>query len=184
MANCTRLHVVVGILGSFLAAACEEDSAWIAEELCTPVAPADPTISAGTIDDRLAGLAATVEGFGGFELSGSILRVYLVNPDPEQGALAQTALAALFDSPELAAAELAVAAADYDYRDLVRWRAVANNVLGLPYVVSTDVDEASNRLVYGVSDKAGAPCVRENLDALGIPSAAAEIRIEPAIEAL
>jgi hypothetical protein len=66
----------------------------------------------------------------------------------------------------------------YDFGELARWRNVVDqNRLRFHGIVSTDVDEARNRVVLGVEDAAAQADVRARLTAFGIPGGAVVVEV-------
>jgi hypothetical protein len=139
-----------------------------------PTAPSSPSPSAVletpvqvTADNPLS-LASAVPGFGGFYLDQGTPVVYL--KDPSQRGKAERVLAPFLQSEGLAASQLRVLPAKYEWAQLEGWldRASAQ-VLGLPGAVFVDADEASNRLLIGV-ERGATSRIRQIATRLGIPA--------------
>lgn len=155
--------------------------------------PGAPTPEVGqadsfvTHDDLLAQVAKEVPGFDGmfFDDEG-VLNVYLAGDrlSPQAAPLAEleTALRSAFGeeilrtpslrgdalSSQSAPANLKVLAGQFDILTLLEVRRQADSLLSLPGVVSTDLDEARNRVVIGVIDDAAAREVEAELDRLRV----------------
>ncbi len=126
------------------------------------------------LDSRFEALARDIPGFGGMFLDEEgTPTVLLVDLKQEPGARA--ALREELRSRGLENAGLKVRQAKYDFRQLGQWREQASSVLSLPGVVSTDVDESSNRVRIGVRDVAAQRRVEAELSRLGIPREAVEV---------
>jgi hypothetical protein len=172
MCQRTSLHLLAA--GSLLlAAACSDQN--------EPVAPSEqpespslrPTTQAAAQDP--ISLARAVPGFGGFYLdSRGTPVVYLKNA--AQRGNAERALEPFFRAHGLAASQLRVLPAKYDWAQLERWFARASvEVLAAPGGVFVDADEASNRVLVGVK-RGAAASIRGLVARLGIPEAAVVIR--------
>ena len=67
----------------------------------------------------------------------------------------------------------------YDFGELARWRSLVDqNHLRFGGLVTTDVDEARNRVVIGVEDAAAQARARAQLAALGIPGGAVLVEVK------
>ena len=122
-------------------------------------------------------VARTVPGFGGYFIDESgAPTVYLT--DPARRAEAEQALAGFLASFGWSTADLQVRQAAYDYLQLDAWYNQAwRQVLALPGAVSTDLDEARNRLRFTGVDAAALSRITSTLTGLGIPGAAAVLQL-------
>jgi hypothetical protein len=162
---------LAGVL--LLAAACSDQN-----EPAGPTPPPEspsfqPTIQ-GTTDDPIS-LARGIPGFGGFYIDdrGSPI-VYLKNA-AERGNAAR-ALAPFLRAHGLAASQLRVLPARYEWAQLERWFALASTeVLAVAGGVFVDADEASNKVRIGV-ERGAAARIRGIAARLGIPEAAVEVQ--------
>lgn len=116
--------------------------------LCCGALLADPFARAVnsdlSLDDEFARIAEEVPGFGGmFYDDAGVANVYLT--DASRAA----------DLRRLGADGFKVLPGQYDYRDLVAWRADVDELLSLPNVVWTDIDERRNRIAVGIDQEAG-----------------------------
>jgi len=158
--------VAAGVL--LLALACSDQNEPTAPTSPPPSTSVDPAVAV-TADNPLS-LASAVPGFGGFYLDGGTPVVYL--RDARQRGNAERALAPFLASERLAASQLRVLPAKYEWSQLEGWLSHASaRVLGVPGAVFVDADEASNRLLIGV-ERGAASRIRGIVAALGIPAEA------------
>jgi len=151
-----------------LAAACSDQNGPVAPSN-QPESPSIQPAMQGTSQDPLT-LGRTVRGFGGFYLDRGTAVVYL--KDAAERSNAERALAPFLRAQGLAASQLLVLPAKYDWAQLERWFTQASaGVLAVPGGVFVDADEASNRVLIGVERGAGAR-IRGVVARLGIPEAA------------
>lgn len=150
-------------------AACEGPALSLPAALAATLPSVEPTDRAYTIDDRMAALARRAPGgFAGVFYDQG--RPVLLLTDPAQAAAAKLALA-----PELAnfpVADAEARPARWDYAQLNDWyRYVRRQGLSVAAsgVVSTDLDEAANRLHFGVLDAATRDRLAARLTELGVP---------------
>lgn len=143
-----------------------------------------------TEDDRFARVAMQVPGFGGmFYDENGTLQVYMVGPTGP----ANEALTAVLDN--VLAREIGGGASlsrngmeflegQYNFAELHQWhQQMSPEVLDIPGVVLTDIDERSNRLRIGITPEPGtAEAVGATLSKMGIPSEAWTISKEQPIE--
>ena len=103
-----------------------------------------------TVDDRWAAIAREVPGgWGGFFLDGGVPTIYLVEPDLRTEAI--DALIAFGIGQEFDMANARVWRGRWDFAQLYDWRWYINaRVGGSAGLVSIDIDEFRNRVVYGV----------------------------------
>ena len=117
-------------------------------------------------------VAQLVEGFGGYFLDETgAPTVYLL--DPSRRAEAEQALAAFLVDRGFAPADLRVLEGTFAYAQLDAWYRLARpSAFGVAGIILGDVDEAQNRIRFGVANAAAAAAVRDVVAALGIPDAA------------
>jgi hypothetical protein len=129
----------------------------------------------------LDGLAKAIPGFGGLYLDeNGAPTVYLTNPG--QRGRAERVLAAFTREQGLEPGRLQVRQGAFAYQDLNRWyEASWRDVMAMPGTVFSDLDEANNRLLFGVENAAAVHGVSQALAARGIPAGAFEVRVVPAI---
>jgi hypothetical protein len=122
-------------------------------------------------------VARAVPGFGGYFIDESgAPTVYLT--DPARRPEAEEALAGFLASFGWSTADLRVRQAAYDYLQLDTWYGQAwRQVLALPGAVSTDLDEARNRLRFTGVDAAALSRITSTLSSLGVPGAAAVLQV-------
>lgn len=126
-------------------------------------------------DARLLALNDQVPGFGGaFVRADGSVAVYLRDPEHQRGTLEKAA-----------GGGAAVLRGDYEFRELVAWKAALRPLLGMPGVSSLDASEASNRVVVGI-DSAATAAQRADVEAriptLGVPAAAVRYAAMPAMD--
>jgi len=123
----------------------------------------------GLWDDPFAEVAQRVPAFGGmfFDDQG-VLNVYLLGLS-QRGAV-EEAITAVFGS-EAVQGGIRVLQGQYGFLQLTEWHnRISAEVLGLPGVVLTDVDDAKNRLTIGVEELQRVQSqIEELLARLGIP---------------
>jgi hypothetical protein len=117
-------------------------------------------------------VAQMVEGFGGYFLDESgAPTVYLL--DPSRRAEAEQALAGFLADREFAASDLRVVEGAFEYAQLDAWYRLARpGAFRVAGAILGDVDEARNRIRFGVANAAAASAVRDVVSGLGIPDAA------------
>jgi hypothetical protein len=151
-----------------LAVACSDQNEPTAPSSPRPSTPIEPAVQV-TADNPLS-LASTVTGFGGFYLDRGTPVVYL--KDARQRGAAERALAPFLQSEGLAASQLRVLPAKYEWAQLEAWLGHASvQVLGVSGAVFVDADESSNRLVIGV-ERGSASRIHGIVARLGIPAEA------------
>lgn len=157
------------------AAACDRMS----EPVAPGPGPSQPAYSASLTQvsqdptpDPLA-VAQVVPGFGGYFLDeAGAPTAYLT--DPAQRPLAEQALAAFLADRGFTAADLRVRQGQYDYLQLDAWyRQARPGAFAVSGIILGDVDEAQNRIRFGVVDATAVAGVQGVLASLGIPGAAA-----------
>jgi hypothetical protein len=143
-----------------------------------------PVEAAGrTIDEQFAAVARRMPSFGGMYLDEerNVLYVYSWDQSAGVAAAANEALSAVFGDAR-PAARIQVLPARYGFRELKQWQdRMTPNVLGMPGVVMTDIDDRSNRLTVGVESLEKKGAVEDRLFELGIPGEAVNIVETPAV---
>lgn len=152
----------------FLASACSDQNEPMAPN-APPESPLEATVQ-GTSQDPIT-LGRAVRGFGGFYLdSRGAPVVYLKNP--AERANAERALGPFLRAEGLAASQLRVVPAQYEWAQLERWFTRASEeVLAVAGGVFVDADEATNRVRIGV-ERGAVAGIRGIVERLGIPAAA------------
>jgi hypothetical protein len=166
-----RATLAVGVV--LVTAACSD--------IPTPSAPAvRPSLSGFAIaqdatPEQMA-VAQAVSGFGGYFLDETgAPTVYLT--DPSRRADAEQALAAFLADRGFTAADLRVRQGTYEYVQLDAWyRQARPDAFGVAGIILGDVDEAENRIRFGVASAAAAAAVHGVIAQLGIPSAAVVVQ--------
>lgn len=106
---------------------------------------------------------------------------------PEQAQEAKAALASHFSPGFFDVANAEVRLARWDFAQLADWEAyLSKQGIWRPEngVRSEDLDEAENRIVYGVMDAASRARVAKELDALGVPCDLVLVELRAPIRAL
>ncbi len=133
-----------------------------------------------TLDEAFSAIAEEVPSFGGAvvdEVTGNLL--ILMSENPEQASDARDALAALLSDPRLEGLPLVAVVADFAFSELERWYdRMQLDVLAMPGIVWTDIDELANRLHIGIDPSTVSMAqLEETLRARDIPLDA--VVIEP-----
>lgn len=125
-----------------------------------------------TMDDQFSMVANRVPTFGGAYFDGSgALVILLTAPSEEAGRQSRDALVEIMGD-EFAVERYTIVEARYSFTDLKRWyeAAVRDISLVAPDLVSTDIDEKSNRIKIGLEDPDRyRAAVEAKLIRLGIP---------------
>src|SRR5687768_13911954 len=138
------------------------------------------------IDNRFAEVAQQVPGFGGmFYDERGQLTMYLAKgrlgyQDMVVVQAAKASVVTVFENdPRITGAgEIRVIPGKYDFLQLKEWYDRMNiEVLSVPGVVLTDIDEAKNRLRVGVENQEVQTMVEEKLSRLGVPREAVIIEV-------
>jgi hypothetical protein len=156
-----------------LAAACSDQNEPIAPST-EPESPSFQPSIQGSTDDPIS-LARGIPGFGGFYVDdrGTPV-VYLKNAAERSNA--ERALAPFLRAQGIAASQLRVLPARYDWAQLEGWFTRASaDVLALPGSVFVDADEASNRVTIGV-ERGAVARIRGIVARIGIPEAAVVVQ--------
>lgn len=124
-----------------------------------------------TLDDLFARIAEQVPGFGGMFIDkAGNLAVYMVNLQPNAATAVQSAIARVFGQDERFQRPIVLLPGKYDFLQLKRWHdRLMPEALGFDSVVSTDIDDANNRLRIGVETLAVQGELELQLNSLGIP---------------
>ena len=159
-------------------------SAWAANDE-REVVPSESDEDDGrveTLDDLFAEIAARVPGFGGLFLGpNGTLHIHLF--DGRLARAAQGAIETFFGRERLPSGSIQVLPGRYSFLQLKDWHErMLPEVLGLPGVILTDVDEAENRLRVGVETQERVGMVEARLAGLGIPREAVLIEETEPIE--
>jgi RTX calcium-binding nonapeptide repeat (4 copies) len=142
--------------------------------------------SQGAIDDRFVEVAKRVPGFGGMFIDGTgTVNVYLLDPGAAVVAAAESELRAAFAPEGFEPGQVQVLEGRYTFLELKAWHDRMADVLTIPGVVLTDIDDAGNRLTVGVETRAVEHQVRQYLAAAGIPADVVDIEetgpVEPEV---
>ncbi|MEM6796081.1 MAG: PKD domain-containing protein [Acidobacteriota bacterium] len=120
-----------------------------------PLAPSQ----AKTYDDELAEMADEMPGFGGWYMDeDGRMNAFMTDTSSRHARALQ-------------AEDVAVKSGQYNFRQLLTWkRALRNEVLSRPGVLSLDIDESRNRIVVGIQEGTGKAAVQELLAELDLPN--------------
>ena len=136
------------------------------------------------LDGRFVQLAQQVPGFGGyfFDANGD-LNVYLTDLSRADEARAAVAEVAIQRGPSpqrllTRPAAIIVRHGDFDFLQLDEWHQQMRAAWSIPGVVSFDSNEATNRVVIGVSDMTVKPRVLALADSLGVPRNAIDFEFD------
>jgi hypothetical protein len=167
-----------------LAGACEGPATSLPPQLAAALPPVG---SARTPDDRWAELARRVPGgFAGVMYDApptdgpprAMGRPILMLVDPSRAAEAKAALGPHLWGFDVAGAD--VRAVRWDFAQLYDWYRHLNTGLWQePGVTMSDIDEAENRIVYGVADEAVRDRVVRRLASMSLPCDLVLVRIVP-----
>lgn len=156
-ASATPLLLVLAVV------ACRDGS-----EVTGPAPESPAPVMAQAQAPTLEELAERIPGFGGFYLDGGRPTVFLTDITG-RGAAVQ-ALTPFIRGLGQNPADLQVRHADYDYRQLTLWfNAAGPLALDIDGAFMVDLDEARNRVLVGVENRAAAAAVRAVLLRAGLP---------------
>jgi hypothetical protein len=136
-----------------------------------------------TVDDQLAGVARRWPAFGGIfvDEERDVLYVYSWDQSAGAAAAAEEAVTALFGN-DRPAGRIQVLPAQYRFHELKEWHdRLTPDVLTVPGVVMTDIDERSNRLTVGVESLEVKGAVEDRLFQLVVPAEAVNIVETPPV---
>lgn len=149
-------------------------------------APSTATLAQVSQDDApdQLSVAQVVPGFGGYFLDASgAPTVYLT--DASQRPAAESALAGFLAERGFTAADLRVRPAEYEYAQLDAWyRAARPSAFAVEGIILGDVDEAHNRIRFGVATGSAAGAVQAAVTGLGIPPEAVIVQQRAPIKAM
>jgi len=134
-----------------------------------------------TLDDLFAKVAQQVPAFGSlFFDDKDQLIMYLVEGELGAQAAAVAALRMVFPNDERLAGSILVLPGKYGFLQLKKWHDSMIDVLTIPGVVFTDIDDGKNQLAVGVETMEIAHEVERLLGKLGVPRGAVSIeKTEP-----
>jgi hypothetical protein len=172
------------LAGAAIALACTEDHP------SSPQASRSPDVRASriqggrrlarTIDDVYADIAKGDSTFGGFFFDSMHVPVVYLTDITRLASVRAAGLDAFLSGRRNLPGTFRVLPAAYGYGTLTRWYACAwPRVLGLPDAVSTDIDEAHNRLRFGVRVASAIVDVETIVTQCGIPSPAVAVDVVP-----
>jgi hypothetical protein len=133
-----------------------------------------------SLDERFAAVAKEAPAFGGMYVDEGegVLTVYLTDRRAGARSGARRALGKAFRGQGLPRT-LRVVRGRYDFARLNAWHdRISADVLAIPGVVLTDIDDRKNRLTVGVESEEARALVAPRLAAFGIPSGAVSIEKE------
>jgi hypothetical protein len=126
-----------------------------------------------SIDDLFLEVARRVPAFGGMYLGpDKTLQVYLLNVDPATIKASEEAITAVFGRERIPAGTLHPLKGQFGFQQLKDWHDRARDVLGIPGVVFSDIDERMNRLTFGLNQMEAREDAEKLLIKLQIPKEA------------
>ncbi len=105
-----------------------------------------------TYDELFLQIAERVPTFAGLYMDGEEYVIRVTDGRLESAEAARRAAVDVLDHPELSAATIRSEVASYSWSQLFGWYQELTSVLSMDGVVLTDIDEANNAIVIGVSD--------------------------------
>jgi len=179
----TRIAALL-VAGAAVALACTEDHP------SSPQASRSPDVRANgihgqrrlarTIDDVYADIAKVDSTFGGFFFDSKHVPVVYLTNTARLASVRAAGLDAFLRRGKKLPGTFRVLPAGYGWGTLTRWYACAwPRVLGLPDGVLTDIDEAHNRLRFGVAVATAIVDVRRIVAQCGIPPQAVAVDVVP-----
>jgi hypothetical protein len=148
-----------------------------------PIYPDEPT----NVQDIQVAVSQQVPGFGGLYVDPKEpdrLKIWLTDAD-SQLEPARSALSKLVGNyPQFDVNKIDPMPGRYGFLDLQDWHdGLFQEIALIPTVVSTDVQEGTNRIEIGVQDESTGNVVKEDAAALGIPADALDVEItSPPVE--
>jgi hypothetical protein len=136
-----------------------------------------------TIDEQFAAIARQSPSFGGMYLDEerNVLYVYSWDQSAGAAALADAAVGAVFGDKR-PSARIQILPARYGFHELKQWHdRLSPDVLAMPGVVMTDIDDRSNRVTVGVESLESKGAIEDRLFEIGIPAEAVNIVKTPAV---
>jgi hypothetical protein len=143
-----------------------------------------PDPGAQTVDDLFMQMARRKPTFGGMfvDEKKQILFVYLKDPRREELSSLRKELDDVMGPVAVPQLRVQILPAQYGFDELKNWQeGMTAEILAIRGVVLVDVDEAKNRVTVGVEKFMIRRAVEDALKRLGIPRAAVNIRVTPAI---
>jgi hypothetical protein len=136
-----------------------------------------------TVDEQFAAIGRRTPSFGGMYMDEerNVLYVYSWDQSAGAAAVARDAIGAVFGDQQ-PGARVQILPARYGFHELKAWHdRMSPNVLGMPGVVMTDIDDRSNRLTVGVESLQAKGAIEDRLFEIGIPAEAVNIVETPAV---
>jgi hypothetical protein len=182
----SRIAALV-LAGAAIALACTEDQPSAPQVSRSPDVRASqvqgPQRLSRTIDDIYADIAKVDSTFGGFFFDSRHVPVVYLTDMTRLASVRAAGLDAFLSGRRNLSGTFRVLPAAYGYGTLTRWYACARpRVLGLLDAVSTDIDEAHNRLRFGVAVASAIVDVQMIVTQCGIPPQAVAVEVVPRLE--
>jgi hypothetical protein len=169
----TRRALVVGVIVSILALTTPQLPAHALDQQAPP--QSSGAASAPTIDDLFATVARRQPGFGGLYVDEDQATLYIYLRGGDVDAVV-AGLKAVLGAEYPAQYRVQVRPAQFSFLELKHWHdRLAEQVVELPGVVLTDIDDATNRLMIGVEHPEAIAMVEQQVAELNIPAAAVTI---------
>jgi hypothetical protein len=138
-----------------------------------------------TIDEEFAEIASADSSFGGFYLDAVHAPVVYLTDTNRLAAVRAAGLDASLSMRKISAENIRVVHGAYGFGALKRWYdCAAPQVLALPNTILTDIDEAENRLHFGVAKSSAEEDVQAVVARCDIPSQAVIVDVVPQVRQL
>ena len=125
-----------------------------------------------TLDGKFTEVASQIPSFGGmyYDENGQLTFCLKEVQNEEVEYVKQQVKAAFADDPRLSeVGDVNVVPCKYNFMELNEWYSRMNNILSIPGVVMTDIDEVKNRLRIGIENQEIKDEVEDKLIEMGIP---------------
>lgn len=187
-AQMARVHYYTfALLSALVVSACVDEDEIVSPEergqMSLSSVPAEQLLEGvpeRSTDAEYARIAQRVPGFGGMFIDAGTPTVYLV--DTARKDAAQEAVEALIrewrllEDSSVTRLGIQVRQAEYDWLQLLEWRQRIRDFLGMPGVISLDIDDAQNRLRLGVETLERKQALEQELARVGVPTDAVVIQ--------
>jgi hypothetical protein len=127
-----------------------------------------------TYDDKLAAIAEREPAFGGMYNDNGVLTVVLVDTTRPLETV-RSAITGVLGAARLNSMPIRARRGEYSFTQLYAWGKNLPPLFSIDGVISTDLDEAKNRITVGVRDGAVEASVRAVLTKAGVPSGAVDV---------
>lgn len=140
----------------------------------------EPTPAGPSLDQLFLDVSLEAPSFGGIFID-SVGQVVIQLADLAESDQARAAVLRIFgDEPAVRGRAVRIAAVDYTFSQLGRWRDAQADAGQIEGLLTSDLDERANVVRFGVTSDVVAETVRSRAGALGIPSKAVRFDVVPA----